>query len=199
MAGAREAREEAMRVPEHPHPPVGGQRGPLRIGDPRIHGEAGGLACARQFHRLFRLDTPGMIDVEVRELARHVFGLGQAGAGVAGRVAGDRAGLGHGLLHGLGTQVCGAGRTLALAEIDRDGHAAVTVVFDGLDFAHAHRHRQAFLHAGVGIGGARPGRTGQFQRLADHLLQFGNSRRVYFLGHGRIVPVRGAAPRRNTP
>ena len=134
-----------------------------------------------------------MIEIQIRKLARHGLRVGEARTFVAGGVARNRAGLGHGQLHGRSAQIRGAGRALAVSEIHRDRHAAVAVVLDGVDLAQAHRDGQSLLDAGVGVGGRGTGGLGQGQRAADDLLQFRNTRRVDFVRHGRIVAVRGAA------
>ena len=168
----------------------------FRVAEARIDGKACRLALARDLHRLLGLQGPGMIEIQVRNVARHGLGVRQAGAFIARGVARDRAGLGHGQLDRRGAQIGGAGRALAVPEVHGHGHAAVAMVLDGVDLAQAHRHGQSLLHAGVGVGRGGTGSLRQRQRAADHLLQFWNTRRVDFLGHGRIVAARERAPRR---
>ncbi len=158
----------------------------LGIGDARIDRTACGLAFPRGFHRLLRRQVPGMIEVEIGNVARQLFGIGEARAIVFGGVARDVAGLLDGFGDGARREVCGACRALALAEIHRDPHAAIALVFDRLDFPEANRGRQAFLQTdiGFGLGGAQLAR--QLQRFRNDVLELGDSGTVYFL-HGRIV------------
>ena len=118
---------------------------------------ARGLARPRGFHRLLGREIPGMIEVEIGNVARQLFGIREARAFVFGGVARDVAGLLDGFGHGARRQVGGAGRALALAEIDRDAHAAIALVFDGFDFAQADGGSQSLLQAdvGFGLGGAQ--------------------------------------------
>ena len=96
---------------------------------------ARGLAFPRGFHRLLRRQVPGMIEIEIGNVARQLFGIGEARAIVFGGVARDVAGLLDGFGDGARREVRGAGGALALAEIHRDAHAAIALVFDRLDFA----------------------------------------------------------------
>ena len=146
-----------MRIAVHAHAAMAADARAFGIGDARIDGAARGLAFARGFHRLFRRQVPGMIEIEIGNVARQLFGIGEARAFVFGGVARDVAGLFDGFGHGARRQVGGAGRALALAEVHRDAHAAIALVFDGLDFAQPDRGRQALLQAdiGFGLGGAQ--------------------------------------------
>ena len=70
MAGARKAGQEAVTVAVHAHAAVRGHGGALGIFQPRIAGQPRRLALARQLDGLLRLDVPGMIQIQVRNLAR---------------------------------------------------------------------------------------------------------------------------------
>ena len=65
----------------------------LGIGDAGIHGAPRRLAFPRGLHRLLRRQIPGMIEVEIGNVARQLFGIGEARAIVFGGVARDVAGL----------------------------------------------------------------------------------------------------------
>ena len=158
----------------------------LGIGDARIHAAPRGLAFTRRFHRLLRRQIPGMIEVEIGYVARQLFRIGEARAIVFGGVARDVAGLLDGFGDGARRKVRGAGRALALAEVHRDPHAAIALVFDRLDFPEANRGRQSFLQADIGFGLGSTQLARQLQRFGNDVLELGDSGTVYFL-HGRIV------------
>jgi hypothetical protein len=111
-----------------------------------------------------------MIQVQVGPVAGHEGRIGQARAIVLRRKSCDAAGRLHGLAQGLGTQIRGAGRTLALTEVHRDSHALVLVMLQGLYLAQANIHRQTEIVAGgrLRTAGARP--AGLVQHLFDDLL-----------------------------
>jgi hypothetical protein len=90
-----------------------------------------------------------MIQIQVRNVARQVFRVHQPGVGVLGRVTCDRTCLGDGLAHRRGAEVSRAGRALALAEIHRHPEAAVTLIFDRVDLAQTHAHRQSLTDRGI--------------------------------------------------
>ena len=101
-----------------------------------------------------------MIEVEVRYLARQIFRLQQAGIGIFGRVARDRAGLFHGGADGLAPQVRGAGRAFALAEIDRHRKAAVALILDRVDLAQPHGRTEPLAQTDIDLvlrGALAPG------------------------------------------
>ncbi len=124
-----------------------------------------------------------MIEIEIGDVTRQLVGIGKARAFVFGGVARDVAGLLDGLGHGARRQVGGAGGPLALAEVDRDAHAAIALVFDGFDFPQADGGSQSFLQADVGFGLGGAQLAGQLQRFGNDALELGDSGTVYFL-HG---------------
>src|SRR5262245_21880209 len=152
VAGGRIAREEAVRIAVDTHSAVAPDSGALGVGDARVDGAAGRLADPRALHRLLGRYLPGMIQVEIRYVARQLLGIREPGAVVLGRVPRDVAGLLDGLGHRARRQVRGTRRTLALAEVDGDAHAAIALVLDGLDLAETHRRRESLLQADVGLG-----------------------------------------------
>src|SRR5690606_11600958 len=94
-------------------------------------------------------------EIEVRHLTRHQRGVGQAGELVFGGMPGDGQRRRHRFPNGLVTTAGGAGRALALADVQGDAEALVTVEFDGFHFALAHRGGQALLHGYRNLTGAR--------------------------------------------
>src|SRR5262245_48687134 len=68
--------------------------------------------------------------VEIRDVTREILRVSETCAIVLGGVTGDGAGLLDGLAHRLGAQVRGAGGTLAFAEVDGGGNAAVPLILD---------------------------------------------------------------------
>jgi hypothetical protein len=160
VAGHRVAGQETVGIAVHPHAAVRGNRRALGIGQPLVHGQAGGLGGARQLDGLLGGEFPRVVEVEVGHLPGHVGGVGQPGELVARRVAGNGAGLGHHLAHGLGPQVGAAGRTLGMVEIDRDSQPAVALVLDGFHLAQPYGDVEALLQADVRFrlgGSRRPG------------------------------------------
>ena len=170
-----------MTVAIDAHAAVAGQRRALGVVEPLVEREPGRLAGARTLDRFLGLDRPGVVELEVGDVAREQRGIGEPGAVVGRGVAGDRRRLGDRLAHGRGRNIRGAGRALALAEIDGDGEAAVAVVLDRVDLAHAHRRREAALQAGVGFGLAGAGLAGDREGAADDGLELGDTRRVDLL------------------
>ena len=143
VAGARSSRRgsrESCRTP-----PVWRcvlTRAALGIADARIHRQSGRLALARQLDGPLRRQIPGMIEIEVGDLARQRLRIDEPGVGILRRVAGDGAGLLDRLAHRRGRQVGGARRALALAEVHRHRQSPVALVLDGVDLAQAHVHRR---------------------------------------------------------
>ena len=138
MTGAGKAGKKTMRIPIDAHAAMGAERGTFRVGEALVEGQPGRLAIARDRHGLLGLQIPGMIQIEIGNRARHGTLIGEPRAVIARRVARNGAGFGHGALDCCRAQIGSAGRTLALSEIDRDGHAPIPVVLDGIDVAESH-------------------------------------------------------------
>ena len=151
VTGGGIAGEEAERVAVDAGVALRVDRRTLGVGDPRIHRQSRRLARARQLDGPLRREVPGVIKIQVGNVARQGFGLDQPGVGILGRVARDGAGLLHRLAHRRRGQVRGARRALALAEVHRDTQAAVALVLDGVDFAQPHAHREPLAHRDVGL------------------------------------------------
>src|SRR5688500_10196426 len=152
VAGRGIAGEESMRIAVHAHASVTAHRRAFGVGDARVHYPPGRFAGARQLDRLLRRDVPGMVEIQVRDVARELVGIGQPGTLVLGGIARDIAGLLHGFRNRACRQVGGARRALALAEVDGNAHAAVALVLHGLDFTEAYRGCETLLQADVGLG-----------------------------------------------
>ena len=103
-----------MRVTVHTHAPVAADACAFGIGDTRIHHPARGFAGPRGVNRLFGSQIPGMVEVEIGNLARQLLGIGKPGTVVLGGISGNVAGLLHRLGDRARRQVSGAGRALRL-------------------------------------------------------------------------------------
>ncbi len=70
-----------------------------------------------------------------------------------------------------------------LADVNRDAHALVAVVFDGFDLAAAHGHAlpEALAHLGLGGGGAAV--AGIIEDIAGNLLERGGFVGEFGAGH----------------
>ena len=151
VAGGGVAGEKAERVAVHTAVALAADCRALGVADTRIEREPRRLALARQLDGALRRELPGMIEIEIWDVAGKRLGLDETGVAVLGRVARDRARLADGLGDRRAAQVRGAGRALALAEVHRDSKAAVALVFDGVDCAEPDVHRQSAAHRGVGV------------------------------------------------
>ncbi len=92
-----------------------------------------------------------MIEVEVRYVTRQIFRLQQAGVGILGRETRDGAGLRHRGPDRLASQVRGAGRSLALAEVDRHRQPAVALILDRVDLTQPHRRTEPLAQTDVDL------------------------------------------------
>ncbi len=117
VARARVAADKAMAVAVDEAGTLGVDGRAFGVADPRIAATCRVFALARDAGGLVGAHLPGMIQVEIGDVARHQLGIGQPGGRVFRGVAGDPAGGGDGLANRLGAQVGGAGGALALAEI----------------------------------------------------------------------------------
>src|SRR5881275_1055241 len=89
VAGGGVTGEKAERVAVDPALALAVDGGALGVGEARIHRESGGLAFARQLDRALGRDVPGMIEIEIGNLARQRLGLHESRVRILGRVAGD--------------------------------------------------------------------------------------------------------------
>ncbi len=127
-----------------------------------------------------------MVEIEVRNLARQILGLDQAGVRVLGGVAGDGACLLDRRADRLPPEVGGAGRAFALAEIDGHRETPVALVLDGVHLAQPDGGAQSLAHAGVDLVLRGALAAGVLQREGDHVLeQWGRIRRLDRLWHTR--------------
>ena len=83
-----------------------------------------------------------VIEIEVRDVARHQLGVGKPRKRVFSRKSSDVAGRLHRVPHCSRTAVGSARIALALSEIDCDTEAALTRELDRLDRAHARCHAE---------------------------------------------------------
>jgi hypothetical protein len=152
VAGGGEAGEKAERVAIDARVALRANGSAFGVRDARIHGKSCGLAFPGQLDRPLGRQVPGVIKIQVRDLARQRFGFDEPRVGILGRVARDRAGFFHRLAHRGASQVRRARGSFALAEINGHPEAPVALVLDGVHLAEAHAHRQALGHRGVGLG-----------------------------------------------
>ena len=171
MAGRGVAAEEAQRVAVHRGAALRVDRAAFGVADARIHGQSGRLALARQLDGALGRQVPGMVEVQVRDLACQRLRIHQSRVRVLGGVAGDGAGLLDRLAHRRGRQVGRARRALALAEVHRHRQAPVALVLDRVDLAQAHAHRQALARRGVRLALRGALAPGLLQREAGDILK----------------------------
>ena len=186
------------------HAPAGGDRGALGIGDSRVCAPGRVLGTQRQPFGRRDVDFPGMMEIQIGQIARHQFRIGQPGILVLGGEFRDAHGFAHGLLDGVRRVVHRAGAALAAAAIDGDGKSPVALPLHRFQLPHAHGDRKALVVAdrGLGLVGSQP--AGQldgltcrgFQRLANPVRIHENG--VFegaANGEGRIVAGRHAVVR----
>ena len=146
---------------------VGGERRAFGIIDPRIERQRRGFAGFGDFDRTVGGDVPRVRKIQVRRRARHQCGIRKPRAGILGRESGDAASLGHRRPDRVQREIRGAGRTLALPEIDRNPHAAIALVFQGLDLPETHADRQTRILADGRFGLRGPSGPSFFQGTFD--------------------------------
>ena len=174
MAAGRVAGEKAERVAVDTRVALTAHGGALGVGNAGVHVQARGLTFARQLDRALRGEVPGVIEIEIGDLAGQRAGVHQPGIRILGGVTGDRTGLFHRLAHRGSRQVRGARRALALPEVDGHSEAAVALILERVDLAQPHAHRQPLGARGVGFAlrGALAARflereTGDVSELPD--------------------------------
>jgi hypothetical protein len=172
-----------MRIAIDAHAALVPDRGSLGIGEPLVHRHAGGLAAAGQFDRLVRFQVPAVVQIQIRNIARQIRGVREARTLILGGVAGDGAGLLHGVAHRRGAQVPGTGRTLALAEVHRQPQAPIALVFHRVHLPEAHGGGEAALQTGIRLALRGTGTPGFRHDLLDDLGKFRDPGGVDFLLH----------------
>ena len=171
VAGAGIATDEAMAVAIHATALVAAQAGAIGIADTRVGVEGRRLAEQRALDCLLRGDIPGVIEVQLRQVARHQRGIGQAGALVLGGMLGNGQGGGHGFANGRLAGGRSTGRALALADVEGDAETLITIEFDGFHLALTHRGGQPLLHRHGDLAGRSALLPGLGENLFDLRLQ----------------------------
>jgi len=143
------------------------------IADQRAGIESRLLAAARCLDGLFDGQRPRVVQIEVRDILCHQRRIGQAGAIVLSREAGDIECRLDRLAQRLARKVGGAGVALALTGVDRDADTLVAVEFDGLDFVATHRHRLPETFGHIDLAGRRSLGPGVLEHILGELLQGG--------------------------
>ena len=150
---------------------MGAQRSAIGILDPAVGSKCGRFTGQRLLDCLLRRDIPWVEQVEILNVTRHQSSIRQARRFVFRGVFGNGQGGGYGLTNRLWTAGRGAGRTLALANVQGDTESLITIEFDGFDFALAHRGRQALLQGHRHFTGTGPLAPGFSDDLLDLFLQ----------------------------
>ena len=112
-----------------------------------------------------------MIEIEIGNFSRQPIRIGQPGIGIGSGITGDGARAAHGFTDRVRSPVTRAGRTPALAKIDRDRQTALAVMFQRFNFAQSHRDRQGAAKADGGFGGGSALRTRLGQNVSDQGFQ----------------------------
>ncbi|MCY1233114.1 hypothetical protein D9M72_456360 [compost metagenome] len=147
--------------------------GAVAVADAWRHREGGGLGPGGDVDGALGVQRPGVEQFQVLWRAFQQFFLGQAGAIVLGREAGDVVGgLGSGAQRGR-REVRGAGIAAALADHDRDPDHLVAVLLDGFHLPLAHRYRQAAAFGDLRGGVGRPKFACNAQHIGGHLAELG--------------------------
>ncbi len=176
MAGAGVAGDETVAVAIDVEARLGRDTGTLGVDDARVETPGSVLADDGQFDGRVRLQVPGMIKVQLRQVPGHQVRVRQAGIGVLLGTTGDGAGGLDGVAHRLWAQVGGTGGTLALAEIHCDAQAIVPGVLDRLYLTQANADLQPGLGTGGRLGRGRALALGLRQQIADNPFQTIQSR-----------------------
>ena len=135
-----------------------GQSRTFGVTDPWIKLQRRGFTTDGEIACCIRLDRPGMIQVQIRNVAGQHVGIRQTGTGIFSREAGNAESLCHRFTNRLRAQIGSAGRALALAAIQRHAHAAIPVIFQCFHIPHAGRYRQTGIgtDADFGFTGTEP-------------------------------------------
>ena len=145
--------------------------GAFAVGDQPAGAQGGGFAFESQQGSLFRIDSPGVKQVELGVLASDISGVRQARGFVGSRETGDVESSLHGLLNGRFGEIAGGSVAAFLAHIHRHTQRFVAVAFHIFELTLAHTHAQAAAFRGFGrrIAGADVG--GVFQGRVDQIFK----------------------------
>ena len=113
-------------------------RGAVAVAHQRAGVECRGLGRDGNRDRALGIDIPEVEQIQIGNLDRQSVGVGQTGAGILGGVAGDFVGGRDGLAERPEIEVAAARMTAPGADVDRNAHALVAGLFDGLDPSAAH-------------------------------------------------------------
>ena len=180
MTGVATGSEEAARVRFRRPRRTDLHRRAFGIADPCIVAAAGVFDASGKVDGFLGRDVPRMPQVEIGEVLRHQVRVGEAVGWVFFGVAGNRAGLLDGLLDRIRGEVGGAGRSLAMAEIDRNGKATIAIAGDRLYFAKAHVYVKTGIDGRRNIGIAGAARADSL----EHILA--NAGEAFVLGSARL-------------
>jgi hypothetical protein len=188
MARGRVAAHETQAVGRDEMRLLGRNRRPFRIADQRTGVEGGLLAQPRRLDRIFDGQGPRVVEIEVGTVPGHQRRLGQAGAVVLGREAGDIERRFDRFTQRLRRKIGSAGVALALTRVDGDADTLVAVELDRFDLVATHRHRLAEAFRDIDLAGRRPFGVGMFEHILGELLQGGEGiGKSGGVGHGSGV------------
>ena len=134
---------------------MGIQRGAVGVLDPLIGSKSRSLTAQGLLDGLFRRDRPGVVKIQLGQLAGHQCGIGQAGTLIFRGMFGNRQGGRDRFADRRLTTCRSAGRALALPHIQRDAKTLVAVEFDCFHITLTHRGGQALLHRDGNLAGTR--------------------------------------------
>ncbi len=170
VTGTGIAPHETQAIAIHPLAGMGADIGPFRVGQAFVHRQTGRLTFGGHGHRLFRRQRPGLVEIQLRYITGQECRIGKTsgfiGRGVTGNITG---GLYRGT-NGLRFEIGGAGRSLAMAKVDRYPQALVPVVFNGFHLALTHRHGIAVLATDHRFGGRGTLSAGLFEDVGHDIL-----------------------------
>ena len=118
MAGATIGTDKTMAIAVDAKTLVAADAGPLGVADARIKTARRPFALQGDLDRLLRRNIPGMSQIKIGDLLRHQRRIGETGIFILSGVTGDAASRRHRIANGVTTKIGGAGRTLALTDID---------------------------------------------------------------------------------
>ena len=196
MARARIAGEKAERIAVREMRLLQRHCRAFRIGDALVDGERRVFAGACELDRALDRQLPRMVQVKIRYFASQQPFVCQAREFVARSEFRDRQRGIRRRAHGFERKIRRARMAAPLTDVNRNAHAFVAIVFDGLDFALAHRDglAQALRHFGFAGGSAVLARI--LEHIGDDCLE---ARRVVGELDGRRARLNGGGHRRSFP
>ena len=107
--------EKSVRIAVDVAGTLGGHLGAFGVNDALVEIQRRRFRFQGQFRGLGHIDGPGVVQIQIRQLAGHQLRIRQTVAGVFGGVLGDVQRRRHGLLNSAGAGIGGAGVAFAVA------------------------------------------------------------------------------------